>query len=209
MSGPLSQEVPVTDTPRVAPWGSPPTPLLPRWYRDNVPNVRLSAKIRIENPAVITIGDLESFWDGTSSPIGSPARRSLLYIADTYPPPASLVVIPAHVDRAELLDRPLRTLTANTLLRNEFLTGSDSLSVGHLLAIPNFGMASLLDLMCVVEAAPPVYLETPVSTTASEPLEGGLYTLLTNQPLPEGSGHSRNLVVPYFSAMVVSMKLTV
>lgn len=169
MSRPLPQEVPLKATPRVAPWGSPPTPLLPRWYRDNVPDVRLSAKIRIENSAVITIGDLESFWDGKSSPIGYSARRSLLYIADTYRPPADLPVIPAHVDRAELLDRPLRTLTANTLLRNGFLTGSDSLSVGDLLAIPNFGMASLLDLMCVAEAAPLVCLDTPVSATASEP----------------------------------------
>ena len=156
---------------RVAPWGSPPTPLLPRWYLDNVPNVRLSAKIRIENPAVITIGDLDNFWDGKSSLIGSPARRSLLYIARSYPPPASWVVIPAHVDRAELLDRPLRTLTANTLLRNEFLTGSDSLSVGDLLAIPSFGMASLLDLMCVAEAAPLICSDTSVSATTSEPLE--------------------------------------
>lgn len=171
MSEPLPQEVPVKDTPRIAPWGSPPTPLLPRWYRDNVPDVRLSAKIRIENSAVITIGDLESFWDGKSSPIGYPARRSLLHIADTYRPPASLPVIPARVDRAELLDRPLRTRTANTLLRNGFLTGSDSLSLGDLLAIPNFGMAALLDLMCVAEAAPLVCLNTPVSATASEPSE--------------------------------------
>ena len=153
---------------RVAPWGSPPTPLLPRWYGDNIPNVRLSAKIRAENPSVKTTGQLESFWDGKQSPIGYPARRSLLYIANTYPPPEALVVIPAYVDRAELLDRPLRTLTANTLARSGFLEGTGSLSVKDLLAIPHFGMASLLDLMCVAEAAPLVRLRVPVPTTTTE-----------------------------------------
>ena len=69
------------------------------------------------------------------------------------------------------MDRPLLTLTANTLLKNGFLTGSDSLSVGDLLTIPNFGMASLLDLMCVAESAPLVCLKISVSATASEALE--------------------------------------
>ena len=168
MSQPSSEGAPGKDSSRVAPWGSPPTPLLPRWYRDNIPNVRLSAKIRVENPSVVTIGQLESFWDDRSSPIGYPARRSLLDIVRTHPPPASLVVIPAHVDRAEFLYRPLRALTANTLLRNGFLKDSDSLSVGDLLAIPRFGIASLLDLMCVAEAAPLVRLRVPVPAIANE-----------------------------------------
>ena len=156
----------------VAPWGSPPTPLLPRWYRDNIPNVRLSAKIRAENPSVVTIGQLESFWDGNTAPLGYPAQRSLLFIANRYPPPASLVVIPAHVDRAELLARPLRARTANNLIRNGFLENSGKLSVADLLAIRDFGMSSLLELMCVAEAAPLVSSETPVPATASEGSRG-------------------------------------
>ena len=134
--------------------GSPPTPLLPRWYRDNIPNVRLSATIRAENPAVSMIGHLETFWDGRSSAVSHPAQRSLLYIANTYPPPSAHVVIPAEIDRVELLDRPLRIRTANALVKSGFLKSSGSLSVEDLLAIPNIGMASLLDLMCVAEAAP-------------------------------------------------------
>ena len=168
MSQPIHEDTPAWETARVAPWGSPPTPLLPRWYRDNIPNVRLSAKIRAENPAVIAIGHLETFWDGRSSPIGHPARRSLLYIANTYPPPSSLVVIPAEIDRVELLDRPLRARTANTLTKSGFLRSSGPLSVDDLLAIPGFGMASLLDLMCVAEAAPLVRSEVPVPATAAE-----------------------------------------
>ena len=168
MSQPSPEGGPGTDPVRVAPWGSPPTPLLPRWYRDNIPNVRLSAKIRAENPSVATIGQLESFWDGRSSPIGYSARGSLLHIAKTYPPPESLVVIPAHVDRAELLDRPLRTLTTNTLAKSGFLEGTGPLCVKDLLAIPRFGSASLLDLMCIAEAAPLVRMRVAVPTTTAE-----------------------------------------
>lgn len=180
MSQPSPKDGPGKGSARVAPWGSPPTPLLPRWYLENVPDVRLSAKIRIENPSVVTIGQLERFWDSRSSPIGYPARRSLLDIASKYPPPESLVVIPAGIDRTELVDRPLRTLTANTLLRNGFLKGSNALSLGDLLSIPSFGMACLLDLMCVAEAAPLAQLEVPVPTTASELPEASVPT-----PAPE------------------------
>ncbi len=168
MSQPSPEGGPDTDPIRVAPWGSPPTPLLPRWYRDNIPNVRLSAKIRAENPSVVTIGQLESFWDGKSSSIDYPVRRSLLDIANTYPPPESLVVIPAHVDRAELLDRPLQTLTTNTLAKSGFLEGTGPLCVKDLLAIPRFGSASLLDLMCIAEAAPLVRLRVAVPATTAE-----------------------------------------
>ena len=168
MSEPLRTGDPRGDTPRVAPWGSPPTPLLPRWYRDNIPNVRLSAKIRAENSAATRIGHLERFWDGKSSPISNPVRRSLLYIVRSYPPPSSLVVIPADIDRGELLARPLRARTVNTLIKSEVLTSSGPLSVEDLLAIPGFGMASLLDLMCIAEAAPLVRSEVPVPATAAE-----------------------------------------
>ena len=168
VSQPIRGDTSPSDTARVAPWGSPPTPLLPRWYRDNIPNVRLSSKIRAENPAVVTIGQLETFWNARSSPIGYPARRSLIYIASTYPPPSSLVVIPAEIDRSELLDRPLRTRTANALINSGFLTSSGPLSVDDLLAIRGFGTASLLDLMCVAEVAPLVRSEVFVPPTAAE-----------------------------------------
>ncbi len=168
VSQPLSEDTPLSATPQIAPWGSPPTPLLPRWYRDNIPNVRLSVTIRTENPAVSMIGHLETFWDGRSSAVSHAAQRSLLYIANTYPPPSSHVVIPAQIDRVELLDRPLRIRTANALVKSGFLRSSGSMSVEDLLAIPNFGMASLLDLMCVAEAAPLARSEVPVPATAAE-----------------------------------------
>ena len=172
MSQPSQQDDGPGDMSKVAPWGSPPTPLLPCWYRDNLPNVRLSARIRAENPAVTTIGHLETFWNGRTRPIDDSARRSLRHIASTYPPPASLVVIPADIDRDELLNRPLRTRTANALTGAGVLNLPGSLSVEELLAIRGFGMASLLDLMCVAEAAPLARseTETPVPGTGPETL---------------------------------------
>lgn len=154
--------------PSGAPWGSPPTPLLPRWYHHNLPNVRLSSKIRAENPTVTTIGHLKAFWNDRSSPIGDPARRSLLYIANTYPPPPLLVVIPPEIGPTDILDWPLSVRTANSLLRNGVLKGSSPVCVEDLLAISGFGMASLLELMCVAEATVPVQQQTPAPFTATE-----------------------------------------
>ena len=165
LSQPLRDVDPSRHEPRVAPWGSPPTPLLPHWYLDNIPNVRLSAKIRAENPAVTTVGQLKTFWDGRSRPIGDPSRRSLLHIANTYPLPSSLVVIPTDADRTALLEEPLGARTANALKRGGFEHLLEPLSVEDLLAIPNFGIASLLELMCVAEAAGLASAEPPVAAT--------------------------------------------
>lgn len=168
MSQPVREVDPSGRTPQVAPWGSPHTPLLPRWYRDNIPNVRLSAKIRAENPAVTTVAQLKTFWDSRSEPIDDPIRRSLLHIANTYPPPSSLVVIPADVDRLALLNGPLGARTANTLRRGVFEHLPGSLSVDDLLTIPNFGMTSLLELMCVAEAMGLASTEPPVAVGRTE-----------------------------------------
>ena len=168
MSAPPNEDSLSRRTPAVAPWGSPPTPLLPRWYRHTLPNVRLSAKIRAENPTVTTIGQLKGFWNDSSSPIGDPARRSLLYIAKTYPPPSLLVVIPPEVRPTEILDWPLSTRTANSLLRNGLFKSSGPVCVEELLATPGFGMASLLELMCVAEATVPIQKQTPATVAATK-----------------------------------------
>ena len=152
MSQQEPKDVSSEDTPGIAPWGSPPTPLLPRWYRDTLPNVRVSAKIRAENPAVTTIADLNWFWNNRSSPIGHRARRSLVHIANTYPPPSHLVVLPPDVDLADLLHWSLCVRTKNCLMRDGSLSSPGPVCVGDLLAIPGFGMGSLLELMCVAEA---------------------------------------------------------
>ena len=136
----------------VAPWGSPPTPLLPRWYHHNIPQVRLSARFWKQNPTVTTIGDLDAFWQSRSRPIGSSLRRSLLHIANTYPPPPSLVVVPHDIDRSRLLAEVLSTRTVNALTRGGFIRTHGSVTVGDLLSIRGLGMTSLIEFMCVAEA---------------------------------------------------------
>ncbi len=136
----------------VSPWGSPPTPLLPRWYHDNIPYVRLSARTWQQNSAITTIGDLDAFWQSRSGPISGALRRSLLHIANTYPPPPSLVVIPHDIDRSRLLPEVLSTRTANALTRGGFVRTHGSLTVGDLRSMRGLGMTSLIEFMCVVEA---------------------------------------------------------
>lgn len=79
-----------------------------------------------------------------------------------------MVVIPAEIDRIALLDGPLSVRTANALRRGGFLHLRGPLSVQDLLAIPNFGMASLLELMCVAEAAAPIRSANQVAATDTE-----------------------------------------
>jgi len=138
--------------PAVSPWGSPPTPLLPRWYHHNIPHVRISARFRKQNAAVNTIGDLDAFWQSRSRPIGGSLRRSLLHIANTYPPPPSLVVIPHDVDRSRLLSEVLSTRTVNALTKGGFVRTHGSLTVADLLRMRGLGMTSLIEFMCVAEA---------------------------------------------------------
>ena len=66
------------------------------------------------------------------------------------------MVIPAGADLAFLSTLPLRTRTRQCLLRaynTEALREGQSVTVGDLQVLPNFGIVSLLDLMSVTEAA--------------------------------------------------------
>ena len=51
MNQPLGGRPPA-DTPRGVPWDCPPRPLLPRWYRNLLPDMRSPANIHAENSAV-------------------------------------------------------------------------------------------------------------------------------------------------------------
>ena len=136
-------------------WGTAPTPLLPEWYRRALPSLPLPDQIRDLNPAAATVGDLDAFWVGAyGTHVGEAALRSLIELVGSYRPPPTHIVVPEGVDRVELADYPLRVRTLNTLLKAGALEGRGSLSVDDLLSIVNFGVVSLLDLMCVVEDHP-------------------------------------------------------
>ena len=138
---------------QLAPWGSPPTPLLPRWYRETLSELRLPDDVRKANSAVTTVGELDAFWKEAQSPVDRASLRSLVRLVRGYRPPRDHVVIPLGYRHLELAWYPLRRRTANVLRREGLLEGDSGLSVGELLSFEHFGIASLLDLMCVAELA--------------------------------------------------------
>ena len=139
---------------QLAPWGSPPTPLLPRWYRETLSELPLPDEVRKANSAVATVGQLDTFWEKAQSSVDHASlRSSLVRLVGSPRPPRDYVVIPAGIDHLELARYPLRVRTANVLRIEGLLEGHSSLSVGELLSLKNFGILSLLDLMCVAELA--------------------------------------------------------
>lgn len=138
---------------RLAPWGSSPTPLLPRWYRETLSDLQLPREIRKANPALKTVGEIGAFWKGVQSPLNKARLHSLVGLVRGHRPPPNYVVIPAGIDLSELARYPLRPRTAKVLRREGLLKGSNGLSVRDLMSFRNFGIVSLLDLMCVAELA--------------------------------------------------------
>ena len=139
---------------QLAPWGSPPTPLLPRWYRETLSELQLPDEVRKANSAVATVGQLDTFWEKAQPSVDCASlRSSLMRLVGSSRPPRDYVVIPAGIDHLELARYPLRVRTANVLRIEGLLEGHSSLSVGELLSLKNFGILSLLDLMCVAELA--------------------------------------------------------
>ena len=137
----------------LAPWGSPPTPLLPRWYREVLPSIRIPEALRDSAKSINTVGDVGRFWESRSAPLDKVAMRALVHCVHTRRPPQDHVVVPPSVNRSVLERYPLRRRTRNCLRQRELLTGQGAVTVGELLSITNFGLVSLLDLMCVMEAS--------------------------------------------------------
>ena len=134
-----------------APWGSPPTPLLPRWFRETLSSVPVPEVLRTAKNTVATVGDLVRFWEARSTPLDKAERRTLVKLVGQCRPPPDYVVLPLGVDHADFIQYPLAPRTTNGLRRAGLLEGNDAITVGELLSIDHFGIASLLDLMCVVE----------------------------------------------------------
>lgn len=170
----MTPQEPPSSTPSAhppAPWGSPPTPLLPAWYLENhwgvaLPRVLRSAMTH-RSPGCDfeprTVGDLSRLWEYRSEPLSVETRRSLIQFASrlTQPPPDH-VAIPEGTDIDRLFRCPLRNRTRNCIRRSvpSFSAKPDQpgrlaqpISVAQLLAIANFGFNSLIDVMCVTEAA--------------------------------------------------------
>ena len=143
-----------TDCPRrLAPWGAAPTPPLPRWYLDTHGEAELPAAFTDVYPRIRRLRDLRHFWEHYEGPLDRKAIWPLRGFAERLMPPGHLRVLGTGIGLAELDRLPLLNRTRNCV-RWGFNSGAlASGTVDELMRLPNFGIASLLDLMCVLETA--------------------------------------------------------
>ena len=158
-----------------APWGSPRTPLLPRWYIDNLSEVHLPpafcGAVGSTSPLRF-VGDLARFWDHRSEPLRSDVLNHLIRLALTHRPPKDLVVIHSGTDLQRLLRCPVRLRTRVGITR-AFPGGAakpdQPMTVADFTKVLDFGFISLLDLMCVAEAAVESgFLARPLPTRSAD-----------------------------------------
>ena len=158
------------------------------------------------------MGDLTRFWQHRSRSLTPDEHDALVALASPSKahnhtgPPEELVVIPTRVDILRLLGFPLRRRTRNCIRRAihaETLQEGKPVTVGQLLSLRSFGIRSLLDLMCIVEAAlntelllPPPRGSSPAVATSS-----ATKTALPDPPDP--------LSIAWDSATVVFKRLLV
>ena len=136
---------------RVAPWGNAPTPLLPRWYRENLAPVLVPHRLHHLNPRVVTVGQLADFWTDAEGVIDRATLSALAERVKGRFPPDDYVVLPDGMPRGPLAKHPLSTRTQNTLETAGLFHGSDAVTVRQLLSLRGFGFLSLVEFMCVVE----------------------------------------------------------
>lgn len=134
-----------------APWGNPRTPLLPRWYLTTHGAAVLPTGFTNVYPRVQRVRDLGYFWEFYDGPLDKDASWALRDFATRKLPPKLLRVLDPEIEPERLDNLPLAIRTRNCLQRGRgsVLGGT----VEELMRLPNFGITSLLDLMCVLEAA--------------------------------------------------------
>lgn len=142
-----------------APWGSPPTPVMPRWYLQTLHSTDLPSplqKIASPRARLRSLGDLATIWEHRNLPLTKRESKALIRMAYRIArPPQNQVVVPEGLGTDRLLQCPLRVRTLNCLRRDlgEYRPNpGQEVTAGQLLRLQNLGLVSLLDLMCVVEA---------------------------------------------------------
>lgn len=160
-------------------WGATPTPLLPRWYFDAHGNKIVPAEFTSVYPSVRRIRDLRRFWQFSDKPLDQSVVWALRDMAARSMPPPQLRVLGPDfgidaLDRLPLMNRT-RNCVRRGLQRSSLVNGT----VAELMRLPSFGIASLLDLMCVLEAAhehgldvsgPPASAAVPTYDATAEPV---------------------------------------
>ena len=140
-------------------------------------------------PSMRKIADVESFWNRYSSPLDSDNSWRLRDMAQRLIPPKRLRVLRPGFEPVELDRLPLMNRTRNCVRRGLNQGALVDGTVEELMGLPAFGISSLLDLMCVLEAAENhrlVERDRPVAdpnrdadkTSATAPASGDGYSAL-------------------------------
>ena len=112
------------------------------------------------NPKTKTVGQLGAFWEGVKTPVDKVSLQMLVSLVRNHRPHPNYVVIPSGIDPIALSRFPLQKRTSNLFKLEDnvsklgdLLKDDKGLTVGELMAFKNFGLVSLLDLMCIAELA--------------------------------------------------------
>ena len=143
----------VGTTTQIAPWGSPPTPLLPRWYLDAHGSEPLPTGFTSAFPEARRVRDLRRFWELYDPPRYKDKNWSLRDFAQRLMPPGGLRVLDDSIGVDALLRLPLQNRTRNCVRQGSSQGTLGGGTVAELMRLPGFGITSLLDLMCLIEAA--------------------------------------------------------
>lgn len=138
----------------VAPWGQPPTPLLPTSFLTLLDAQPLPAALSRARRELGTFSDLARFWEIFEGPLHGWQKDELVEaVQKILPNLSSAVVVSAGVTSEQLVSLPIRVRTANAIRRSTIFPNAHPITAGDLLQLPNFGIRSLIDVACVAEAA--------------------------------------------------------
>jgi hypothetical protein len=170
-------------------WGEPPVPLLPKWYVETENDQWLPPWLQDLAPGVMKVADLPRFWELSSTHLDWHLLGQLLSDLDLDEPPEDLDVLPAGWTESELSGLHLSTRSTNALRRGlSRLSLTDGVSVGALMRLPNFGVRSLIEVMCVVEASLQQHRDAPADSRSRsvQDVDGILKELRTHTDVPLG-----------------------
>ena len=140
----------------VMPWGDPGTPVLPAWFVQALGDQPLPSAVADSCPEFKTFADLSRYWEVANEPLSRDLRQELVAASRSVAMSSELVAIPAGISSDQLASLPLTVRAANAIRRSDSLPSVQPVTARRLLQLPNFGFTSLVELLCVLEAAGPL-----------------------------------------------------
>ncbi|MDE0225829.1 MAG: hypothetical protein OXP28_11920 [Gammaproteobacteria bacterium] len=167
----------------VAPWGAPGTPVLPAWFIEALSDQALPWAITNSWPELRTFADLSRYWEVADEPLDRSRSQALVAAAQQVLGSGPLEAIPAWVSADQLAALPLSVRVSNAIRRGKLLPSTEPVTADQLLQLPNFGFTSLIELLCVLEAAGPL-------EAAQRDLDGDSLAASSRGPVPWAGAHT-------------------